>query len=146
MVVRMASDSSQIYNGIGTTMPHVAVPVSYEDEGVADWIEGEPTAGGLEAVDGNAFPCILFLPTPGAQDTPYRLRTVQTPTMLFNPRRPDNTIVTLSHEDELLITASELAPWTGAETTRWQVDGEPQPFGPPGSVIGLLATVRQVRD
>jgi hypothetical protein len=48
-------------------------------------------------------------------------------------------------DDELLITAIELSPATGAETVRWQIEGQPQPFGPPGeAVVGVQANLKRV--
>lgn len=138
--------AGQIYNGLSAVpFAHTATPITYNDDGVAEWIEGEPTAGGLAPTNGKAFPCVLFIPrSSGAAADQYRLREVRVPTMLFNPLRPDGSVVDLSHEDELMIDAPELTPWTGANPARWLVDGMPQPFGPPGTVLGVLATLRQV--
>lgn len=137
-----------ISNGLAAPMPHTATPVTYSDTGdPTDWVEGEPGTDGLEPATGDPFPCFLFLPSGGGSaDTPYRVRTVQTPQMLFDPLRDDGSVVDLKPEDELLIDAPELAPWTGAQVSRWQVNGRPLPFGPPGQVIGVLATLRQVDD
>lgn len=127
-------------------MVHTATPVVYGDEGTVAWIEGEPSSEGLEPVAGAPFPCVLFMPQGGGQDNPYRPRVIKAPQILFNPLRADLTVVAVGHEDELLIAAPELAPWTGAETARWLANGNAQPFGPPGTVIGLLATLRAVDD
>ena len=141
---------------------HVAVPVGYEtpDDGDDQWAEGEPNEGPV-ALDGKAFACVIFLPSPGGdQQNPYRPRAVRTPTMLCNPTRSvrlspsppfpglldDLSPIVLDNQSELLITAPELAPWTGAVTARWQVDGVPQPFGRPGTVLGILTAIRQVVD
>lgn len=137
-----------IANGLQAPMPHVATPITYSDSGdLHEWIEGEPGADGLEPAQGQPFPCFLFLPSGGgAADTTYRLRTVQTPQMLFQPMRGDGSIIALEPESELLISAPELSPWTGAPVARWMLNGRPLPFGPPGQVIGVLATLRQVVD
>ncbi len=84
------------------------------------------------------------------------------------------TIDSITADDELLLVAPELAldeegvvimgattygsgaygapggtygqlAATTAEGSRWMVDGAPQPFGPPGRVIGVQAIVKQVR-
>lgn len=137
--------SGQIYNGISMPFVHTATPVTYNDEGNPEWIEGEPTEGGLTPTDGESFACALFIPrSSGAASDQYRLREVRVPTLLFNPLRDDGSIIELSPEDELMIDAPELAPWTGANPARWMIDGMPQPFGPPGTVLGVLATLRQV--
>lgn len=141
---------------------HVAVPLVYgeDEEGTVDWAEGEP-GGGPEPSPGDAFVCVVFLPGPGGSvPNEYRPKTIRTPTLLCNPsrnaRRPaappfpevadDQTAIILGQDDELLITAPELAPWTGGETVRWQVSGGVQAFGRPGTVMGLLASISQVKD
>lgn len=144
---------------------HTAVPLEYDEpqSTPAEWIEGEPGPfGGGEPVQGVPFPCVLFLPSPGGE-TPnqYRPRVVEVPTVLFNPARTldrgavpgdapaspaDGSPIALARESELLVYAPELAPWTGGEPVRWQLVGVAQPFGPPGSVIGVQAEVRQVLD
>lgn len=129
-------------------LKHLATPVSYV-EGVEgdEWIEGEPGEGGPQAVEGVPFPCVLFLPGPGGEEAnAFKPRTVTRPTLLYNPERDDASPVLVGHEDELLIDAPELAPWTGAARQRWQVEGSSQPFGPPGSVFGVMATLRRVAD
>jgi hypothetical protein len=112
----------------------------------ADWIEGEPGADDQEPERGTPFPCVLFLPLGSEEAGRPRARQVSRPTMLFLPERDDGSTVDVTGNDELLISAPELAAWTGAAEQRWQVDGAPQPFGPPGEVIGLQATVLKVDD
>lgn len=137
---------------------HVATPVSYV-EGVAgdEWIEGEPGEGGPQPVEGVPFECVLFLPSPGGEEAnPYKPRVVRRPTLLYNPDRNivdpsrglvgDGSDIELSAEDELLILAPELIAWTKLERARWQLEGDSQPFGPPGKVYGAMATLLQVRD
>lgn len=127
---------------------HTAVPVTYDEGTPVEWIEGEsgPAAGG-EAVEGVEFPCVLFLPGPGGQqDNPYRQRVVRTPQIMFNPLRADLTTVVLGKSSEVLVTAPDLAAYTGANTVRWLLQGDAQPFGPPGTVYGLLALLTRVED
>jgi hypothetical protein len=148
----------------GSILVHVGVPLTYDEPQTdpAEWIEGEPGPdGGGEPEQGAAFLCVLFLPGPGGeQQNAYRPRAVQQPTLLYNVVRDayqaavdpfpqvlgDGSTVDIANESELLITAPELAPWTRGVTVRWQVVGIPQAFGPPGSVFGAQATVRQVVD
>jgi hypothetical protein len=129
---------------------HTAVPISFEEpqSSPAEWIEGEPgPSGGGEPVVGVAFACVLFLPGPGGQvQNEFRSRVVREPTLMYNPTRGDDTPIVVLAENELMVTAPELAPWTGGETVRWLTVGDPQPFGPPGQVYGLQATLRQVKD
>lgn len=132
-----------------TLLAHTATPVSYPEvqSSPAQWIEGEPGPTGVEPVQGIPFPCVLFLPSPGGSaDTEYRPRVVRRPTLLYNPTRDDDSVVVVNAEDELLVEAPELAPWTGADVVRWLAEGDPQPFGPPGLVYGLMATLRRVED
>lgn len=125
---------------------HTATPVQFVEATVEGWAEGEPGEG-VEASLGVPFQCVLFLPGPGGeQSETYRPRVVRTPTLLYNPSRDDDSPIVIRNEDELLISAPELAAWTGADEVRWQAVGDAQPFGPPGSVYGIQATVRQIRD
>lgn len=147
---------------LGDLLVHVAIPTRYEeDPGVGEWIEGEPGPQGPEPVTGVAFPLVLFLPL-GTEEAPGtespRGRKVSRPTIMFEPLRPlgwpqqPGTPITLGADDELLIFAPELAQFfeqvagEAIGTGRWQVEGAPQPFGPPGEVIGVQANVKQVRD
>lgn len=122
---------------------HTATLLRYEEDGVA-WIEGEP-GDGPEPTLGESFACVLFLPLGTEDDSGARSRKVSRPTILWEPP------ARLGADDELLILAPELAdhfeqaPGRPVGTGRWQVDGEPQPFGPPGKVIGTQATLKQVR-
>jgi hypothetical protein len=134
-----------------TILVHTATPVSYQEtqSDPAEWIEGEPgPQGGGTPVQGAPFPCVLFMPSPGGeQQNQYRPRTVQSPTILYNPSRKDGSAVLLANEDEVLILAPELATWTGGvDQGRWLVVGEPQAFGKPGYIYGVQATVRSVID
>lgn len=145
----MVSSPLAIRNGISAVpFVHTATPLVYAEAGTDDaWVEGERTSEGIEPVSGVPFPCALFLPAAGgAQNTPTRLRQVTVPTLLFNPLRADGSVIELGNETELMITAPEFEPWLGAPVVRWQVQGRPQPFGPPGSVIGVLATLQRVED
>lgn len=127
---------------------HSATPISFREGAAGDeWIEGEPGEAGAEPVQGVPFACILFLPGPGGEEAnAFKPRAVRRPTLLFNPTRDDGSPVALTHEDELLISAPELASFTGAAVVRWQLDGDAQPFGPPGRVGGAQATLKRVED
>lgn len=129
---------------------HTASALEYDEPQTPtpEWVEGEPgPSGGGTPTPGAPFPCVLFMPTGGGDVAdPYRRRVVEQPTLLFNPTREDGTPVSLLRESDVLVTAAELAPWTGGETVRWSVVGEPQPFGPPGQVFGVQATLRAVQD
>lgn len=125
---------------------HTATPVQFVEAPSEGWAEGEPGEG-VEPALGVPFQCVLFLPGPGGeQSSQYRPRVVRTPTLLYNPTRDDDSVVVVNAEDELLVEAPELAPWTGADVVRWLAEGDPQPFGPPGLVYGLMATLRRVED
>lgn len=137
---------------------HVATPVSYVEGGVGDeWIEGEPGEGGPTRTEGVPFECVLFLPSPGGDEgNPYKPRVVRRPTLLYNPDRNiadatrglvgDGSAIVLTNEDEVMLDAPELVAWTGENPSRWQASGDSQPFGPPGTVVGVMATLQQVRD
>ena len=139
---------------------HTAVPVSYVEDGLsAEWIEGEPGQSGVVRTAGEPFACVLFLPTAGgAQQNQYRSKVTRSPTLLYNPTRDysragvpelvaDGTPIVVTDENELVIYAPELAPWTGGiSPARWLVDGDAQPFGPPGKVYGIQASLSQVQD
>jgi hypothetical protein len=120
---------------------HTCTPVSMVESG--ELVEGETD---IEPQEGTPFQGILFLPQGGEEPNPYRPRKISRPTLLYLPLDSEGQPVVLAAEDELLITAAELAPWTGATEARWQVDGTPQPFGPPGSVIGIQAALVKVDD
>lgn len=126
---------------------HSAVPVTYvEDDEAVEWVEGEPGEEGIVRTLGEGFPCVLFMPSAGGNaDTTYRPRVVRQPTLLFNANYPGTlTPVLLTTESELLVSAPELAQWTGAPVQRWLLVGAAQPFGPPGTVVGVLAILRAV--
>jgi hypothetical protein len=123
-----------------------------EDAGAAEWIEGEPGEGPAP-VPGPEFPVVLFLPL-GSEEAGPRAKTITRPTLMWEPVNADTgeTVDAVTADDELLIAATDLASWfeqaPGEEpgVGRWQVDGPPQPFGPPGTVIGVQATLKQVRS
>lgn len=134
-------------------LKHVARRLRVVDDVSVDWIEGEP-GDGPEPVKGPGFPAVLFLPL-GTEDTARpRSKQVSRPTLMWEPVNADTgaAVEVVSPDDELLIFAPELAgsfaqePDEPAGTGRWMVDGAPQPFGPPGRVIGLQAIVKQVRS
>lgn len=123
--------------------PHAAVSMTYaEGPDEAEWIEGEP-GDGPETVPAAAFPCFLFLPL-GQEEPGPRSRKVSRPTVMWDPAEVTGDDPTA--DDELVIEAPEYAPVTGAAAARWQVEGSPQPFGPPGGpLVGVQATLKQVR-
>lgn len=132
---------------------HRATPVEFVEgtDEPTQWIEGEPGIEGPTGVRGTPFPCVLFLPLGSEDEGQPRSRKVTRPTLMFEPFDFDGAPVEPpSAEDELLIAAPELAAsFEQAEgeepgTGRWQIEGTPQPFGPPGRVIGYQATVKQV--
>jgi hypothetical protein len=129
---------------------HTAVALTYDEPQSAtpEWIEGEPgPQAGAAGTQGRPFACVLFLPAGGGEvPDVYRSRVVLQPTLLFNPTRPDGSAVTLLRESDVLVTAPELAPYTGGVTVRWGLVGVAQPFGPPGQVIGVQATLQVVED
>lgn len=131
---------------------HTATPVrgrdTNVDENAEEWIEGEPGEG-AEPVAGLPFACVLFLPqsTEGAgQEFSWRQRAITRPTLLYNIVRADGSRVDIGKDDELTISAPDLAEWQGGALARWQVDGIPQPFGPPGRAFACQATLKQVVD
>lgn len=145
-----------------TARRYTAVEVT--PESALDWIEGEPGGGeeddpadegGPQRVESGEFPCVLFLPL-GSESAPSegRSKKVTVPTLLWEP---DGTaavpVPDLGPDDEILISAVELAEWFEqaagfpAGTGLWQIDGAPQPFGPPGGpVIGVQARLKQVTN
>lgn len=135
---------------------HTATPLSYGEDPAGAWVEGERGAGPT-LTQGVPFACVLFMPSAGGQqDTSYRPRTVVRPTLMYNPAREladvtrglvaDGSPIVLSPESELLLAAPDLAAWIGGDNLRWEVDGQVQPFGPPGQVIGFQAALRRVED
>lgn len=133
---------------------HSASAVQWEDGArpadASGWVEGEPNEG-AEAAMGLPFPCVLFLPL-GSEDTDRpRSRKVSVPTLMWEPINADtgDPVEPLNGDDSLIVTAAELvssfeelAGYPGAGL--WQIDGNPQPFGPPGRVIGYQARLKQV--
>lgn len=82
------------------------------------------------------FTCCLFLPQPQAEDDRGQ-RKVKRPQLLCEPG------VELKAEHEVEVLAAEL---TGPGWVRWKVEGDPQPFGPPGEeLVGKLAMLKRVR-
>lgn len=106
---------------------------------------GEKVEGEWEeaAVDGQTFDCILFPPEPGPEQNLLR-RVILVPTLLHYAEDVAGAPLTLSKDEEVDVTVIGIpAKWGG----RWQVDGEPQPFGPPGAApVGELATLKRVGE
>lgn len=92
--------------------------------------ETEPDA------DTPTWECCLFLPRPSAEEDRGQ-RKVKRPELLLDPA------VEVEAEDRVEVLAPEL---TGPGFVRWEVEGDPQPFGPPGEeLVGKLALVRRVK-
>lgn len=136
---------------------HVATPVSYVEDGAAmEWLEGEPGTAGIVPTQGTPFACVLFLPGPGGAGADvHRPKVIKTPTLLYNPIRDlskpgvpaDHTPIVVTDEMELLISAPELAQWMGGTSpARWLANGDGQPFGPPGKVYGVQASLQMVEN
>lgn len=103
-------------------------------------VDGRPAT---EDVPGTPFDCCLFLPAPGGEDQ-RQGRRVKRPTLLIATLDRAADAVVLSGKVKVDVTAPEL---TGPEPVRWQLDGDPQPFGPPGDVpVGMQATLRRIED
>jgi hypothetical protein len=124
------------------------VEADVADQDAVQWVEGTPGATGVVPELGVAWPCVLFLPLVGeeapAAQRGFRPRAVQRPTLLFNPG--DVVGRSPSKDVRVLIHAPDLAPWTGGDDVLWEVDGIPQPAGPPGRPLVVQATVKRVVD
>lgn len=125
---------------------HTAWPLVTEEE-------GEEVDGDVDAAErfGTPFGCCLFLPQ-GVEDAPNPRggRQVRRPTLLVAPEDDLGQPVALPHEAELDVMAAELNLAEGRPIearVRWQVDGSPQPFGPPGEdIIGAQVALVRVED
>jgi DNA mismatch repair protein MutH len=126
---------------------HRATPLEtrLDTQATGTYLEGErDDETPAPAAVGKRFACVLFLPLGGEEPNPFRRRKITRPTLLFLPTAEDGSAVSISADSELLIEAPDLAAFTGGAQVRWQVDGDPQPFGPPGEVIGAQATLSKV--
>lgn len=120
--------------------PHVATVLAYVEDGV-EWVEGE-RGDAPEATSVGEVRCYLFLPL-GSEEQAPRSRKVTRPTVMWDPAEVVGQNPTA--DGELLILAPELVAGTGAAEVRWQIEGNPQPFGPPGlQPIGAQATLKRV--
>jgi hypothetical protein len=114
------------------------------------WVEGEWVPNPEDV--GTPFACALFLPQTTTEDVQQVNigRRVTEPTLLYEPYDVLGGIVGLDPEDSVLVTAEEINVAQGKPadfSQRWQVVGDPQPFGRPGSpVVGLQATLRKVDE
>lgn len=132
-------------------LKHRAVP--YRRTESDTYVEGERVPSAEDTAGGAQFRCVLFLPQPGSensQPTYFSPKRIVQPTLLYWPRDLAGAEVALSAEDEVGVIAGELnvaeGRAVGAEV-RWQVQGAPQPFGPPGrAVIGLQATLQRIGE
>lgn len=122
--------------------PHTARIRELVEDTAGGWIEGEPTKGPV-ATDVGTVPCYLFLPLGTEDDAQPRRRKLSRPTVMWDPAEVVGDRPTADHE--LWITAPELVSATGAIEVRWQIEGDPQPFGAPGeTVIGAQATLKRL--
>lgn len=132
-------------------LKHSARRLRYVEAPADEWVEGEPGEDGPVPVASEPFPVVLFLPLGTETEGPVG-RKITRPTLLWEPVNADTAaaVPQLGPDDELLILALDLAPYfppaadEPAGTGRWQIEGRPQPFGPPGRVIGVQATLKQV--
>lgn len=130
---------------LGDVLIHEAVPVSTKRK-AGERIEGEYD---YEPVLGTAFDAFLILPNAPREGPPTIMRgrrEVTVPTLLYEPEDVVGGDVILKGEDDVDVTAEELAGILGAETVRWQVVGDPQPFVRPGELVGFQAQLRRVVD
>lgn len=130
---------------------HTATPqvTTAGPDAETQWIEGTPSTEGTKPRAGVPFPCVLFLPQAPEQageQVSWKPRVLTRPTLLYNPTRDDGTPVRLTKDAELDVLAVDLAPFLGAETVRWQLDGDPQPAGPPGRPVVVIANLKRVED
>lgn len=127
---------------MGHALVHTAVPIVSSEDG--EWIEGETD---VEPIDGTPFPVLLQLPNANPEENvPRGRRTITQPQMLYEPFDVNGGEVELTAEDEVKVTATELARVLGTETTVWQVDGDPTVLAKPGFVVGFLARLKRVKD
>lgn len=116
---------------------HLGVPVETRED-TAGWAEGEPDTPEQVPVPERAFGCCLFLPGSSEETGGRGSRQVKRPTLLLPPGLP------VTRKDQVDVTAAEL---TGPDPVRWQVEGDPQPFGKPGeATIGSQVTLRRVEE
>lgn len=132
-------------------LKHEAVPYRRTESGT--WVEGERVPNAEDPDGGTRFRCMLFLPAPGvenAQPGYFSPKRIIQPTLLYGPKDVDGAQVALSAEDELGVISPELNVAEGRAVdaeVRWQVQGNPQAFGPPGrTVIGFQATLQRLGE
>lgn len=125
---------------LGDVCVHVGTPIVTQNDPDEDtWVEGEPDE---DPADGVPFDC-FFMELRGASEmsSPVGIRKIKGPTILFEDERDDGSRVVLKAEDELWVLAEEVL---GPDPVRFQVDGDPTPFQPPGEVIGWEALLKRV--
>jgi len=96
------------------------------------WIEGE-----RDEVEVPGTPFLAFFDPPSDQESNRKGRRVAEPTIIYIEGA-------LRAEDVVTLAAPRLGGfWDG----RWQVNGDPQPFGPPyDTPVGYQARLRRVDD
>jgi hypothetical protein len=145
---------------LGDVTVHIATPVSTEQSTDAEeWVEGEPDEN---EVAGESFD-VFYLHGRGAaeENAPRGRRKIEGPTILFESERDDGEFVVLAAEDEVIIDPADdddlwaVLGGTGQVVTvgddqipgiLFQVDGDPEPFQPPGEVLGFQARLKRVLD
>ena len=139
---------------LGDVMVHLATPIETTTDD--NYIEGE--SDDLRAPV-EAFDC-FYMHGRGATEAsnvPRGRRKIEQPTILYEAEREDGTMIHLSAKDEIVIDAEEvlgIAAYPievdGDEIlvpgVLFQVDGDPEPFQPPGEVIGYEARLKRVVD
>jgi hypothetical protein len=139
---------------LGDVMVHLATPIETTTDG--NWEEGEPDEIRAPV---EPFDC-FYMQGRGASETPNvprGRRKVEQPTILYEAERDDGSLIQLSAEDEIVIDAEEVLGIAayGMELegdqiaipgVLFQVDGDPEPFQPPGEVIGYEARLKRVVD
>jgi hypothetical protein len=146
---------------LGDVTVHTATPIlttTSEDEDT--WVEGEPDE---TTSFGVVFDC-FYMHGRGATEqpaVPRGRRKVEGPTIIYESERDDGSIVQLVAEDEVVIDpGDDEGIWAvlGGEGqtvkvgneeipgVRFQVDGDPEPFQPPGEVLGFQARLKRVVD
>jgi hypothetical protein len=145
---------------LGDVTVHLATPVSTEQgTDPKDWIEGEPDE---VQVAGTSFE-VFYMHGPGAseENAPRGRRKIEGPTIIYEAERNDGEFVSLVAEDEVIIDPAEdedlwqvlggagqvvTIDGVGIPGVLFQANGDPEPFQPPGEVLGFQARLKRVLD
>lgn len=145
---------------LGDVTVHSATPVSTEQSTDPEtWVEGEPDE---KLVAGVLFDCFYMHGRGAAEvDVPRGRRKIEGPTIIYESERDDGSFVTLAAEDEVIIDPADdddlwqvlggpgqVVMIDGDEIpgVLFQADGDPEPFQPPGEVLGFQARLKRVLD